>query len=77
MCTCSGTIYETVPDENYVEQCYNLMLVKRVLPIRLLLKNISLVTPNWIYKMVHCCNKCFLIYNDLSLIKMNTHQNSN
>lgn len=38
MCTCSGTIYETVPDENYVEQCYNLMLVKRVLPIRLLLK---------------------------------------
>lgn len=42
MCTCSGTIYETVPDENYVEQCYiiNLMLVKRVLPIRLLLKDI-------------------------------------
>lgn len=40
MCTCSGTIYGTVPDENYVEQCYNLMLVKRVLPIRLLLKDI-------------------------------------
>lgn len=44
--TCVHTIYETVPDENYVEQCYNLMLVKRVLPIRLLLKDISLVTPN-------------------------------
>lgn len=44
MCTCSGTIYETVPDENCVEQCYNLMLVKRVLPIRLLLKDMSCYT---------------------------------
>lgn len=44
MFTCSGTIYETVPDENCVEQCYNLMLVKRVLPIRLLLKVMSCYT---------------------------------
>lgn len=37
-------IYETLPDKNCVEQCFDLILVKRVLLIRLLLKNICLIT---------------------------------